>query len=234
MGILDHDYPDRRVTPVPRTSHRCAGSWHSSTGIRKTACFGRELLACLVLSGLVSACGSSSGSAPHSTSPSGSSAKSTSPVRTGPTPASSRLQDASSTERAKSQAIAAYLGMWSDFATAGQTSDWQSPVLARHATAYALQVMEKSLYTDHQNGVITKGEPVDHPEVKSVGPASDPTVVVISDCGDSSQTHKYVAKTGQPAPGGAGGRQAITAEVRRQSDGSWKVDQFAVDGVGSC
>jgi hypothetical protein len=124
--------------------------------------------------------------------------------------------------------------MWADFATAGHTSDWQAPALSVHATAYALQVIEKSLYTDQQNGLITKGAPVDHPAVKSVSPTSDPTVVVISDCGDSSSTQKYIAKTGQLAPGGVGGRQAITAEVRKQADGSWKVDQFAVDGVGSC
>jgi hypothetical protein len=123
--------------------------------------------------------------------------------------------------------------MWSDFTTAGHTSDWQSPLLSQHATAYALQVLEKSLYTDHQNGVITKGAPVDRPRVKSVSPATDPTVVLISDCGDSSQTRKYVEKTDQPT-GSPGGRQAITAEVRKQPDGSWKVDQFAVEGVGTC
>lgn len=137
------------------------------------------------------------------------------------------------TDRARSAAIAAYLGMWADFATAGHTSDWRSPLLSRHATAYALQVLEKSLYTDHQNGVITKGAPVDHPRVKSVRPAHDPTVVLISDCGDSSRTRKYVVKTGKPT-GSPGGRQAITAEVRKQPDGSWKVDQFAVEGVGTC
>lgn len=137
-------------------------------------------------------------------------------------------------EAARRAAVTAYLGMWADFATAAHTSDWQSPLLAQHATAYALQVMEKSLYTDHQDGVITKGAPVDQPVVKSVSPAADPSIVLISDCGDSSHTRKYVLKTGKPAPGGAGGRQKIIAEVRRQIDGSWKVDQFAVEAVGSC
>lgn len=130
--------------------------------------------------------------------------------------------------------MAAYLGMWSDFTTAGHTSDWQSPLLSRHATAYALQTLEKGLYLDHKDGVITKGAPVLHPKVKSVTPAANPTVVLVSDCGDSSHWLKYVAKTGKRAARGPGGRQAITAEVRKQPDGSWKVDQFAVEGVGSC
>jgi hypothetical protein len=149
-------------------------------------------------------------------------------------PSPSQRQSISPADAAKAVAVTAYLRMWQDFATAGHTSDWQSPVLARHANAYALQVMQKSLYTDHQHGVVTKGAPVDHPRVKSVRPATNPTVVVIADSGDSSQWRKYDAKTDQPAPGSPGGRQAITAEVRQQSDGSWKVDEFAVEGVGSC
>lgn len=124
--------------------------------------------------------------------------------------------------------------MWADFAMAGHTSDWQSPLLSQHATAYALQVIEKSLYTDHNNGVITKGAPVDHPRVKSINSTTAPTVILISDCGDSSQWLKYHAKTGKEISGSPGGRQAITAEVRKQPDGSWKVDQFAVEGTGTC
>jgi len=71
--------------------------------------------------------------------------------------------------------------MWTDFATAGHTSNWKSPLLSQHATAYALQVMQKSLYTDHKDGVITKGSPIDHPTVKSASPADDPTIVIIAD-----------------------------------------------------
>lgn len=149
-------------------------------------------------------------------------------------PSGSSDTPSSAVSLARSKAVSAYLGMWSDFAAAGHTSNWRSPLLSQHATAYALQVMEKSLYTDHKNGVITKGAPVDHPTVTSVSPANDPTIVVVSDCGDSSHTRKYNAASGKPPPGGAGGRQKITAEVRRQADGSWKVDQFAVEGVGSC
>lgn len=132
------------------------------------------------------------------------------------------------------QAIQAYLGMWSDFTTAGHTSDWESQLLSQHATAYALQVLEKSLYTDHIKGVVTKGAPVLNPKVKSLSPAANPTLALVSDCGDSRHWLKYSAKTGKLIPGSPGGRQAITAEVRKQPDGSWKVDQFAVEGTGTC
>ncbi len=124
--------------------------------------------------------------------------------------------------------------MWRDFATAGHTSDWESPLLAHHATGDALLQMSRGLYADHLNGYVTKGEPIDHPTVKSVDPSVGPTTVLISDCGDSSNWRKYVAKTGKLAPGAPGGRQAITAAVKKQPDGIWKVDRFAVEGVGSC
>lgn len=165
------------------------------------------------------------------------------PARPATTPASSQPPPSSTRSSpvavrrprtVQAQAIAAYLGMWSDFVTAGHTSDWQSPLLSQHATAYALETLEKGLYTDHQNGVITKGAPALHPKVKSVSPAANPTVALVSDCGDSTHWLKYVINTGELAPGGPGGRQAITAEVRKQPGGAWKVDQFAVEDVGSC
>ena len=31
-----------------------------------------------------------------------------------------------------------------------------------------------------------------------------------------------------------GGRRSITAEVKKQPDGTWKVTRFAVEAVGSC
>jgi hypothetical protein len=137
-------------------------------------------------------------------------------------------------ELARAGAVAAYLGMWQDFVSAGRSSDWESPSLSRHATGDALLTMSKGLYADHLNGYVTRGEPIDHPTVTSAVPAADPTTVLISDCGDSSHTGKYVAKTGKPAPGGPGGRQAITAEVKKQPNGLWKVDRFSVRGVGTC
>jgi hypothetical protein len=137
-------------------------------------------------------------------------------------------------DRAKQDALAAYRAMWQDFVTAGRTSDWQSSELGRHATGIALQTMSRGLYADHQNGVVTKGEPVLQPEVSSVEPATDPTKIVVTDCGDSTNFLKYDRETGLPVDDEPGGRQLINAVVELQSDGSWKVSDFGVHGVGSC
>lgn len=137
-------------------------------------------------------------------------------------------------DKARQDAIAAYQAMWQDFVTAGRTSDWQSPNLGRHATGIALQKMSRGLYTDHQNGVVTRGEPILAPSVSSAEPATNPTKVMVTDCGDSTNFLKYDAKTGQQADDEPGGRQLINATVQLQSDGSWKVSDFGIHEVGSC
>lgn len=137
-------------------------------------------------------------------------------------------------DKAKQSALVAYQAMWQDFVAAGRTSDWRSSELGRHATGVALQKMSRGLYADHQNGVVTRGEPVLDPSVSSAEPATEPTKVVVTDCGDSTNFLKYDAKTGQPVDDEPGGRQVINATVELQSDGSWKVSDFGIHEVGSC
>ena len=156
------------------------------------------------------------------------------PSTTAPTSASSTPQTTQPAVSAKAAALASYLAMWRDFASAGHTSNWKSPTLAAHATGDALLQMSRGMYADHYNGLITKGYPVDHPTVTKATPAAAPTTILISDCGDSSHWLQYVAKTGKLAHGEVGGLRSITAEVKRLADGSWKVDRFAVEGLGSC
>ena len=136
-------------------------------------------------------------------------------------------------DRARRLAKDTYSGLWQEMATAGQTSNWQSPALAQYAIGDALGVVNRSLYTDHLNGVVTKGAPKINPQVTSVDPQDQPTTVMISDCGDDSEWVKY-KQDGQPLNDTPGGRRSITAEVKQQADGSWKVTRFAVEGVGTC
>lgn len=122
--------------------------------------------------------------------------------------------------------------MWRQMAKAGETADWQSPELAKYATGDALGVINRSLYTDHLNGVVSKGAPANNPQVSKVDPADNPTTVMISDCSDSSNWLKY--KDGQLVNDTPGGRRSITAEVKKQQDTTWRVTRFAVEGVGTC
>ncbi|MFJ6901516.1 hypothetical protein [Streptomyces hokutonensis] len=179
-----------------------------------------------VLTLLLASC-SASGTGSVSSGGKGTIAGSTGDSAAGPSPSASPVQVA------RQQATAAYVGMWHDMAVAGRTSDWNSPTLAQFATGDALSVISRSLYADHLNGLVTKGEPKNFPRVTSAKPATSPLTVMISDCGDSTHWLKYRKDNGQLADEG-GGRRAITAEVKKQAPGSWKVTRFAVEGLGSC
>lgn len=135
---------------------------------------------------------------------------------------------------AKRQATMAYLGMWQAMARAGETSNWQEPELAHYATGNALTTITRSLYADHFNGVVSRGAPVDHPVVSSVEPAGNLSTARITDCADSTHWLQYHAGTNQLVDGTPGGRRSIVAKVQKQPDGSWKVTEFAVEGLGSC
>jgi len=140
----------------------------------------------------------------------------------------------SSADVAGQQAISAYLGMWRNFADAAVTSDWRSPALAQNATGDALSRLSRGLYADHYNGLVSRGRPVNTPEVSSVDPTDSPTTVVITDCGDSTAWTKYRADNGQPVNDGPSGRRQINAVVKKAVDGSWKVTDFGVQAVGTC
>ncbi|WP_231500204.1 hypothetical protein [Saccharothrix sp. NRRL B-16314] len=151
-----------------------------------------------------------------------------------PSAAGSPSTPQSPDEAVKQDALAAYLGMWKDFVDAGTTSDWQSPKLGQHATGIALTNLTRGLYADHSNGLVTKGQPALNPMVSTVEPAGDPKKIIVSDCGDSTAWLKYRADGNQVADDKPGGRQKINAVVEKQADGSWKVSDFGVHGVGTC
>jgi hypothetical protein len=145
-----------------------------------------------------------------------------------------RTASRSSTDDARHRAIAAYMAMWSDVAVAAATSDWRSPRLAQHASGDALSALSRALFSDHQRGLVSRGEPSNDPSVSSATPPDEPTAVLLSDCGNSTRWLKYDAKTGEVADDSPGGRRAITAEVKLDQGGSWKVTRFAVGGLGTC
>ncbi|WP_020663128.1 hypothetical protein [Amycolatopsis benzoatilytica] len=158
------------------------------------------------------------------------------PAPVPPAPAAATSDKAAGTpaEEAKALALDAYRAMWQDMADAATTSDWQSPALARHATADALSTISRGLYADHYNGLVTKGAPVTRPTATNAQPAAAPSSVTVLDCGDDSNWLKYRGDTGQPANDGRGGRRRITALVKNTGDRTWKVAAFAVRDVGTC
>lgn len=164
----------------------------------------------------------------QTTTPSGDRSVPTSTAVTAPS------MSASSADAAKSAAMTAYNGMWRTFVAAAATADWQSPTLGEYATGTALTTLTRGLHSDHERGVVTKGEPTHTTVVTAVEPLESPMRIVISDCSDSSGALKYRADNGQLVGNAAGGRRLINGIVERQADGVWKVSDFGVHEVGTC
>jgi hypothetical protein len=133
---------------------------------------------------------------------------------------------------AAASALAAYRAMWADMVIASRTSNYQSPLLAESASGDALSVLVQGLAKNQQQGIVTKGEPILHPQVTSLTPAGSPTQATISDCFDDTHWLEYKSSGGlvNNTPGGHRATTAIVMNV----GGTWKVDQLAVQATGTC
>jgi hypothetical protein len=171
-------------------------------------------LAVLVLSVTLTACGSGSTSASTTATPERSTTTTVGPVD----PATAVLS--------------AYRTMWADLVTAATTSDYQSPLLSRHASGSALTIFVQGLARDQLAGIVTKGQPVLDPRVTSLTPAADPTHATVADCFDDTRWVEYKVSGGL-AKNAPGGRRATTA-VLVMKNGVWKVVQITIGNTGTC
>jgi hypothetical protein len=126
----------------------------------------------------------------------------------------------------------AYLGMWQVFFTASRTADYQSPSLDRYASGSALQLLVHGFYQVPPGGDRDPGHAVaqrgrdDGEDV--AGNARGQGHRLLGPAGSGTYY-----KSGQPAAGGATGRQTIYAQVQ-PFDGTWKVTYLVVEKAGSC
>ncbi|WP_345731473.1 hypothetical protein [Cryptosporangium minutisporangium] len=121
--------------------------------------------------------------------------------------------------------------MWTAFARAGETADYQSPDLPRYATGQALQTLVDGLKSNKQKGYVYRGRPTLKPRVTALSTTSSPNTASIVDCADTTTWRTY-DKTGHPSVPEARGRH-ITASVTKQN-GTWKVSTFAVQLADTC
>lgn len=122
--------------------------------------------------------------------------------------------------------------MWADMVTASRTSDYQSPLLSLHASGTALSVLVRGLARNQEQGIVTKGQPVLHPQVTSLSPSGNPKQATISDCFDARHWLDYTTAGGlaDSTPGGRHATMAIVSDL----GGLWKVTQLAVQAAGTC
>ena len=177
---------------------------------------------------LVGAAGcSSSGGTASSASPSAGGASPSVSVSASPT------SSASASSPQAQAALAAYRGMIADWTAAGLTANYQDPALAHHMSGSALSQVTRHLYVEKTEGAVVRGTPqlLDVAFGQMV-PASSPTEVVINSCLDTSSWLEYTTDGHlyNNVPGGKRKTQVLV--VSRNN--AWKVDQLAMNAVGTC
>lgn len=153
----------------------------------------------------------------------------TPPSTTGTAPPTSTTE---TTAAVSGQVIAAYRDMWADLVTAAETSDFQSPLLAQHATGGALKLLVQGLARDQLHDIVTRGVTAHHQAVTSLSPASDPTRATVTDCFDDTRRVEYTTD-GKRAKNTPGGRRSTTAELVKVH-GTWKVSELTIAATGTC
>lgn len=146
-------------------------------------------------------------------------------------PSTSASQDLAATGQ---NALNAYRSMWKAYQEALAIPDPSYPDLARYATGAALDILTKGLRSVKDQGLKGTGVITVSPKITAVSPADAPTDIEITDCLNDADSHIVRASPGSPYNDTPGGRHMTTAAIKRQGDGTWKVADFGVRGVGSC
>lgn len=138
----------------------------------------------------------------------------------------------SARELAETDALAAYEAMWDDMVAVAAIPDYQSPRLAEHAASKAVTTLVEGVYTLQRDGLVAKGELVSTPSATGAEPVDRPTKVFLTDCLDGTRWLNYTA-AGELENDTPGGLRRTTATVEI-IDGSWKVTDVLVGGIGTC
>jgi hypothetical protein len=132
----------------------------------------------------------------------------------------------------RTQVLDAYTGMWHAYAAAARTADYQPGALSQYAAGNALMILTRSLYNDHQHGVVLRGTPAFAPRVTSMTPAAHPDSSSVTDCADDSRWRQYTT-SGKPVSGAPAGRHRVYAQLRLFGP-VWKVTYLVVEKAGTC
>jgi hypothetical protein len=212
----------------------------TTTGDRKMRVTGLQrrvatLVGAAVAVGSLAACGGGHGSSTPGAvplGPSGSAPSSGASARSSATSVQSDNGSSAQANQAGQNAQAAYRAAYADWVNAAKTSNYQDLALEHHMSGQALSYVSGSLRVHQVQGTVAKGDPVLRPTVGQMVPAADPTQVVINSQVDDSNWLSYTSDGHlyDNTPGGCHQSQALVVK----KDGVWKVDQLAINQVGTC
>jgi hypothetical protein len=134
----------------------------------------------------------------------------------------------------KQAALFAYEEMVNDWVSAGLTANYKDPVLSQYASGDALELITKALMAEQAKGAVSKGSPsVTDLSFGQMVPSTDPTEIVINSCFSDVSWLEHKASDGSLYDDVPGGKHR-TQVLAEDENGTWKIDQLAMNGVGTC
>jgi hypothetical protein len=122
--------------------------------------------------------------------------------------------------------------MWRDVEVADRTANYNDPHLKDHLTGATLTMWINVLRKENSEGEIATGTVRWKPHAVSASPAANPTQVILQDCSsDASWLLRH--RDGSLIDNTPGGDHLVKAAVVL-ANGTWKVSELAVGGVGTC
>jgi hypothetical protein len=123
--------------------------------------------------------------------------------------------------------LADYQAFWDAVVAVGKTADWQSPLLAKHATGAALRQLQAQFRAVKAHGWIAKGTVKVSPTVTSISRST----ATIQDCVDATGFGRYDPKARRwiDQPSGQPDAERVRLVLIQ---GTWKVAETVV--VGEC
>lgn len=132
----------------------------------------------------------------------------------------------SSADPREQAALEGYRGYWDAYLEAADPMDPEHPLLGQHATGPALETVQKAFVALKSAGKVIRGDLDLAPRVVAV----EGETATVRDCyGDN--TGVYDATTGKREDEPSGKRHLVTATLRL-TDGTWKVERLADEGLG--
>jgi hypothetical protein len=182
----------------------------------------------------VAGCSSSGQSTQAVGTPSVPGSSASGPATATSTPDTSSSGSAGATSPQSQAALYAYEGMVNDWVSAARTASYQDPALGQYASGSALEELTKALLAEQEKHAVSKGDPVvTNVSYGEMTPTSNPTQIVINSCFSDASWLEYKASDGSLYNNVPGGRHK-TQLLAMDEDGTWKIDQLEIGGVGTC
>lgn len=182
---------------------------------------------------VIGGCAASSTSAPEAGG-SKSSSESTPAATASPGPSANALDASGPNASQKKAALFAYEAMVNDWVSASLSANYKDPVLGQYASGDALLTLTKLLKSEHDKGAVSKGSPVvTGLSFGQVVPQNDPSEIVINSCLSDEAWLEYKATDGSLYNNVPGGKHR-TQVLAKDENGVWKIDQLAINVVGTC